>query len=248
MSEQAPRPEDTPAAAGPPGTGAAQEAPPFGDPSDPYEKRYNDLRSWTDRVTHETADLRREREDWQRERDLYQLAWTAEDEDTRRQAYEALGFTLEEEPSPSEPAEYDDPYAQLLARQEALEQRIAQRDQSEHEAQEVALIREISDERLKALAPDLDERSHNWLLAYAINALPALREVGVPVPVPDVKGALEEFQAWETERQKSWAESKRRAPYVTPGGQTATEVPTLDTHAQRTEYAVRKLQEAEQAE
>ena len=247
MSEQqAPRPEDTPAVAGPEGTPGAQEQPPYGDPNDPYEKRYNDLRSWTDRVSQESADLRQQQEDWQRERELYQLMNFAEDEDTRRQAAQALGFEFEQEDS-NEPAYYEDPYDAQSARMDALEQQWAERQLQEKEQSDVALMRAITDERMAQMAGDLDERSQNMILAYAINALPALNERGVPVPVPDIKGALDEFRAWETERQKAWVQSKR-APYVPPGGQEATEVPDLDSHQGRVDYALRQLQSAEQPE
>ena len=95
----------------------------------------------------------------------------------------------------------------------------------------------------------LDEEDQNWILERASN-LPALHDPSVrfpdgrPAPIPDIRGAYEAFQAWETKRQKNWANSKR-APYVPPGGQTATEVPNLDTHQGRVDYAVRQLQQAE---
>jgi hypothetical protein len=57
---------------------------------------------------------------------------------------------------------------------------------------------------------------------------------------------MEEFGLWETERQKNWAKSKRGAPYVPAGGQSANEVPNLDTHQGRVDYAMQKLAENEQ--
>jgi len=42
-----------------------------------------------------------------------------------------------------------------------------------------------------------------------------------------------------------WAKTKR-APYVSPGGQTATEVPNLDTHQGRMDFAAQKLMELEE--
>jgi len=128
MSEQTgPFTEDTPVVAGPEGTPGAQD-PPYGDPNDPYEKRYNDLRSWTDRTSQEASDLRREREEWQQERELYQLMNFAEDEDTRRQAAQALGHELEQEPE-----QPYDPYDNLQEQYQRLEQRVDERDQEAHE-------------------------------------------------------------------------------------------------------------------
>jgi hypothetical protein len=228
--QQVPASQETPAAAGPEGTGAAEQA------EVDWQKRYSDLQPEYTRSTQRLREL----EDREA---LYQLYLTAEDADTQRQALEQLGYELPEEEEFAEPVEYEDPYEELLVRQQALEQRIAQRDQADQETQENALIRAITDERMAAIE-GLDEDAHDWVLAYAINALPAIREPGVPVPLPDIQGAFEAFQEFETARQKGWAKSKR-APYVPPGGQTATEVPDLDSHQGRVDYAVRQLQQAE---
>lgn len=234
MSDQqvpAPQEQETPAAAGPEGTGAAEQA------EVDWRKRYDDLQPEYTRSTQRLRDME-SRERW------YELALTSEDEDTRRQAVEALGYTLEEqEEASSTTADYEDPYDALLSRQERVEQRLNERERAEQEAQENALIKAITDERLAQLE-GLDQEDQDWVLAYAINALPAVRDPSVPVPLPDISGAFEAFTARETERQKGWAKSKR-APYVTPGGQTATEVPNLDTHAGRVDHAVRQLQQAE---
>lgn len=234
----APQEQETPAAAGPEGTGAAEQA------EVDWRKRYSDLQPEYTRTTQRVREME-DRERW------YELALTSEDADTRRQAVEALGYMLEEqEEASSETADYEDPYLALLDRQERIEQRLSERDRTEQEAQENALIGVASNERLAELCGDLDERSQNFILSYAINALPAQLDPsrrlpnGQPLPVPDIKGALEEFGLWESERQKGWAQSKR-APYVSPGGQTATEVPDLDSHSGRVDYAVRQLQQAE---
>ena len=133
----------------------------------------------------------------------------------------------------------------LNARQERVEQQLAEQQQADREARETALIKAHTDERLASL-DGLDQEDQDWVLAYAINALPAVREPGVPVPLPDIAGAFEAFEVRETERQKRWAQTKR-APYVTPGGQTATEVPDLDTHQGRVDYALRQLNAGEEA-
>jgi hypothetical protein len=235
--QQAPVPEgqDTPAAAGPEGTGAAEQA------EVDWQKRYSDLQPEYTRTSQEAAELR----NW---RQWAELAFTSEDADTRRQALEALGYQVEEpeEEPVDQAAEYEDPYEHLLTRQEQVEQRLAEREQAEQEARENALIKAYTDERLAQL-DGLSEEDQDWVLAYAINAMPAVREPGVPVPLPDVKGAFEVFQSRETERQKQWAQTKR-APYVPPGGQTATEVPDLESHQGRVDYAVRQLQQAEAQE
>lgn len=225
--------QETPAAAGPEGSGAAEQA------EVDWQKRYSDLQPEYTRSTQ----LVREMEDRER---WYQLALTSEDADTRRQAVEALGYSLEEEEeASSETAEYEDPYVALLARQERVEQQLAERNQADQEARENALIKAHTDERLAALE-GLDSEDQDWVLAYAINALPAVRDPDVPVPLPDIAGAFEAFTNRETERQKRWAQTKR-APYVPPGGTTATEVPDLDTHQGRVDYALRQLNTGEEA-
>ena len=231
--QQVPPSEDTPAAAGPEGTGAAEQA-------EDWQLRYQNLQPEYTRSTQRVKELE-DREAW------FQLALTSEDADTRRQAVEALGFQLEEEEEqPYFEESAQDPYVDLLNRQERMEQRLDERDRAERESQENALIKAFTDDRLSRLE-GLAEEDQDWVLAYAINALPAVREPGVPVPLPDISGAYEAFQARETARQKSWAETKR-APYVPPGGQTATEVPDLDTHQGRVDYAVRQLQQGEAME
>jgi hypothetical protein len=233
--QQAPPVADTPAVAGPdqaPGT--AQEQPEVN-----WEKRYQDLQPEYTRTTQQL----REYEERNR---LYDLAMTAEDEDTRRQALEALGYEIPEAEDP-EPAEYEDPYEELRSRQERLEQQFQQDQQATREQIEGQLISELATERLTALG--VPEADHDLVLAYAINALPPKQQPpGSPVRVlPDVEGAVEFFQAREAERQKEWAKTKR-APYVASGGSDATQAPQLPpdaNHEQRMEYAKRRLMEME---
>ena len=104
---------------------------------------------------------------------------------------------------------------------------MTQREQQEEEAARTDLIRSITDERLSQL-PDLAAEDQDWILAYAVNALPALHEPGMPVPLPDIRAAYDVFAARELERQKAWAKTKR-APYVSPGGRDATEAPDPGT-------------------
>jgi hypothetical protein len=239
MSEQQAPPTrtDTPAVAGP------TEAPGTQDQATQdidWQKRYSDLQPEYTRATQELKELQ-ERQQW------WELYATSEDPDTQRQALEALGYELPDQPDEElDPAEYEDPYEELSARQQALEQQFQERTQAEQQSQEAALIRAITDERLEQL-DGLTEADQDWVLAYAINALPPVREPGVPVPLPDVRAAYEVFQARETERQKQWASTKR-APYVPPGGRTANEVPDRSTHEGRVAYGMQRLYERQNAE
>lgn len=235
MSEQAPAPQDTPAVVGPEGTPDTAEQT---QQEIDWQRRYVDLQPEYTRATQRTRELEQRQE-------YYELALTSDDPDTRRQAIEALGYAYEDsDESPNEPV-YEDPYDSLRADMDAVRADLAQRDRAQQEAQENALIGALTQERLQAL-DGLATEDQDWVLAYAINALPAVREAGVPVPVPDIQGAYDVFIARETERQKAWAKTKR-APYVPSGGLTATEVPNLDTHQGRVDYAMQKLAEHEQA-
>lgn len=234
MSEQqAPSHEDKPAVAGPTADTGAQEQ-----DLGWWQNQYKEIQAGYTRGQQRIKEL----EDQHR---WYETALTSEDADTRRQAIEALGYALpeaEEAYEEEQPLDYDnDPYEALRAELDSVKESLAQRTESEHEAAREALMLELTSARLDELE-GLDEQDQNWVLAYATHALPAVREPGVPVPLPDIRGAYEAFVARETERQKQWATTKR-SPYVAPGGQEATEVPDLDTHQGRVDFALRQLQD-----
>ena len=88
---------------------------------------------------------------------------------------------------------------------------------------------------------ELDQDDQDWVLAYAINALPITEE-----GLPDIEQAHQVFAARETERQRNWAQTKR-APRISPHGQPATEVPNLDDRQERQDCIVRRMLENEQA-
>lgn len=236
MSEQDSH-EEIPAVAGPEGTpGAADGQPPYGDPNDPYEKRYNDLRAWTDRVSNEAAELRQEREQWQQHQGLYDLMLNADDEDTRRQAAEALGYEFEEE----QQAEPDDPFQTLNERLERIEQAQTQRQDAESEREYAQAVRGVIDERLEELMPDAGEAAQNMVFAYALNALPVGDD-----GLPDLPGALAAFQQLLGAEQEAWAKTKR-APALNLNGQTGTQVPNLDNDQERQAYMAARLQAGDQ--
>ena len=241
MSDQQAPPNgtDTPAVAGPnEAPGAAQ---PHQDHADPYEKRYNDLRPEFDRATAERNQLA-ERQQW------YEIALTTEDEDTRRQALEALGYELpedeyaDEEFDPS--AEYEDPYDDRIQR---IEQRFEQQDQEQAQAMEADFVSGYAHDQLDQLGIGRDDNETRQLIFERALSLPPLPpSPGMPTGwLPDMKTAHEQFQAWENARMKQWASTKR-APYVSPGGRDATEAPVLGrdaTHEQRVAFAAQKYQE-----
>jgi len=232
--QQPPAPQDTAAVAGPteaPGT--AQDTQEVN-----WEKRYQDLQPEYTRTTQQLRELEQQKQ-W------YELALTTDDPDTQRQAFEALGYELPQQEEEFEPVEYDDPIEELRAELGSVRQEVDQRNEAMRLAEEGALIREFTDERLNSLE-GLAPEDHDMVLAYAINALPPKRLPGVPVPLPDVEGAFEYFQQREVERQKQWAKTKK-APYVMPGGVTADPVPDPGTgHNARMNRAMRSVYEAQE--
>jgi hypothetical protein len=216
---------EAPGVAGPEsGTGTAEQA---AQAEVDWQKRYADLQPEYTRATQENAELKRQQE-------LYDLLISSDDEATRRQVAERLGYVLEDEPS-NEP-DYEDPLAKYDERLGRIEESMTQRQQDENDAAYAAEVRTQVDAKLEQLG--LDTGDQDWVLAYAINALPVTQE-----GLPDIEQAHRIFTERETERQRLWARNKRSAPQIAPNGQAATEVPNLDDRQQRQEWMVRRMQE-----
>ena len=232
MSEQAGPDYGAPAVAGPEGApGTAEQAT---QAEIDWAKRYADLQPEYTRTTQENAALRQREE-------LYDLLVSTDDPDTRRQVAERLGYQLAGEEDQSQSFEDTEPWEVYDQRLAALEQQQATREQAEAEAERAREVRGVLDERLDQL-PGLDREDQDWVLAYAINALPVADD-----GYPDIGKAFEVFQERDNARQRKWAQTKRGAPHVPSNGQAATEVPNLDNRQDRIDYAVRRLQENEQA-
>lgn len=228
MGDQGLSEENTPAVAGPGGTGEAEQV---AQPEVPWQQRYTDLQAEYTRSQQENAEMRRQQE-------LYDLLVSTEDADTRRQVAERLGYQLEEEAQAAVP-DPDNPLAVYDERIARLEQQATARQQAELEATHAADVRTRVDAQLEKLGIDRDDQ--DWVLAYAINALPPTQD-----GLPDVEQANQVFQAREDARQKAWAGTKR-APHISPNGQAATEVPNLDDRNERWAYMARRMNEGEPA-
>lgn len=226
MSDQGLSDENTPAVAGPEGAAGQQT-----EAEVDWQKRYTDLQSEYTRTTQEIADHRRERE-------LYDMLVSTDDADTRRRVAEQLGYTLEAEtPDEFDP---DNPFSAYEDRIGKLEAALSSRDQREAEDAYAQQVRLVCDERLDSLGIDKDDQ--DWVLAYAINALPVGND-----GMPDIAQAHAVFNAREDARQKRWATTKRQAPRISPNGQTATEVPNLDDRQQRVDWMTQRWQDGQQS-
>jgi hypothetical protein len=227
MSEQqAPENQDTSAVAGPiEAPGATQEQQEID-----WQKRHQDLQPEYTRVTQEAAQLR------ERNALYEQMVDPDVDADTRRQAAAALGYELpdEEEFTPAE--EYDDPNEARLAELERFRDEQRELLARQQEEQQVQQLHSWMDSQL-AQEKSLSDQDRGIIKRLAATS-------DWKDGRPDVEGALQEFQSWELGRQKQWRNTKR-APYVSPGGQSANEVPDLSSHDGRVQYAMQKWQEAQ---
>lgn len=195
------------------------------DPAAPevnWEQRYTDTQAAFTRASQEAAALRAEQERLQ------------SDPDAQRAFFQSLGYEIEE---PDQG--YQDPTATELA---ALRQQVSElsgwKDNltaEQQQAQQLAVINASVEEQFRSTAPDLDPATREWVETRALG-LPA-RDDGMP----DIQGAYQAFQAWETERQKQWAQTKRTAPRFSPGGKEGTQAPDLDNDDVRRAYMAQQL-------
>jgi hypothetical protein len=205
MSEQAPQSEDTPTVDTPQGTGTEDQAAAElggalqGGPSMGHPRGAG-------KVPARAAGA-----DWSKR--------SSPTMPTRRQAFEALGLELADETE--DDTRTRTRRTQLAKRLEALEAQIQQRDQ---QAQQAAADRSDRAARRAAarVADGLDESDREWIVNTAV-AMPPTAD-----GMPDIKAAFEKFTAWETERQKKWAKTKRTHAF-SPVGEAGTQQPDLGT-------------------
>lgn len=217
--QEAPESQDTPSQ-------VEESAPEEGTPeesteqpeSDPFEKRYNDLRPEYDRKSQTLSQYE----------EFFQAL---SDPETQAEALQAIGLELEgDEESDEEGFDYDDDPDERI---EQIEAYLAEQEEA---AQEEAVLDEAEEhvaETLSELDPD-DSFSDDYV-DLLISAAPEDDD-----GFPDVKAAHEQFQReFETQREK-WVESKRRAPQV-GSGSSPSHQPDLDNAEQRRDYIAQRL-------
>jgi len=209
MPEQDPQAPlvDTPEQSAPTGTPDTQQI--------DWEKRYNDLRPQFDRTTQELSRLN--------------------DEEYRRQLMAQWGYEVEDEPP--DQGLYVDPTEELRRELDDLKQWRDQRTQAEQEAEMLNKITSSVNDQFKAVAPDLDEATREWVTTRALNMDP--REDGMP----DIQGAVNDYNAWVESQQKQWEQARKRPrpPHVPPGGQAGTDAPNLDDREARRAWMAEQL-------
>jgi len=222
--QQAPTDVDTPAVAGPteaPGT--AQDQPQVPEGYVP-EQRYKDVQAEYTRSQQAYREAEN-REQW------YRTLVTTDDPDIQRQAAEILGIELDdgEEYADGQLDEFtqEDPYDQRIR---ALEERYsAQEQQAMAQQEQQALLADAEAQFNQLGMPWTDDpmgQETRQIIFERALSLPRLPPApGQPRDgLLDIQTAHEQFQAWENNRMKTWAKTKR-APYVPPGGLPANEVP-----------------------
>lgn len=216
MSEETTAPDeiqDTPTTAAPEDTGHAAEG------TIDYAGRYNDLRS-----------------EFDRRNDLLSRAKQGDAE-----ALSELGFELydDTEDTPAQADEFD-PFdheylQQYIAQQvqQGVEQALTpfQQQQQQQEVEIASATRLHAIPGFEDYAPE--DQDTIWELAKALPPQPD--------GTYDVEGAFERLTGVVDRRLSKYADGKKRAPKVTPGGQAATEVPDLDDEAARQRYMAERL-------
>lgn len=181
-----------------------------------WQKRYNDLRPQFDRTNQQLAQLN--------------------DEEHRRQLMAEWGYEIED-PAEQQQYAYEDPNAELRQQIAELAEWKNTQEQQRQQAQQLEQITSSVAEQFKAVDPNLDEDDREWITTRALNMDP--RDDGMP----DIAGAYQAFQGWETQRQQRWEQARKRPkpPHVPPGGQAGTDAPNLDDRQARRTHMAEQL-------
>lgn len=194
----------------------APSAPDTGTPEQQidWQKRYNDLRPQFDRTNQQLAQLN--------------------DEEHRRQLMAEWGYEVEE-PAPEQG--WADPNEELAQQVAELREWKEQRTQAEREQEQLQQITASVDAQFKEAATDLDAATREWVTTRALNMDP--RQDGMP----DIQGALTEYQTWVQAQQQQWEEARKRprAPKIASGGQEGTSAPNLNDREQRRAFMAEQL-------
>lgn len=195
---------------------SSQESPP------PWGEDFDPQRAWS------TIQHQRQRE-VELEQQVKEFSRLREDPDALNQFLSELGYELADTDEDEDPEfDPDDPFQKL----EALEQKILEREQREHEAAEKAQLAQAVEMATKRMEEDLDaiggldELQREWIVEKALTLEPTAEGV------PDIKAAYAKYTALVDAEKKRWAGSKDTS-HVSPVGTSANQVPDLSDETQR---------------
>jgi hypothetical protein len=194
-----------------------------------WQKRYGDLQPEYTRATQEAAALRQREEN-------YKALLYADDQDTRRQAAQALGIELADEEI--DDTQYADPTDQLRRELEQLKQQFTGDLSARQQQEQIAVLEGIAEQNMDHLGVPKDDAVRDWIVSRAV-ALPA-----TPEGHPNVEAAYQEFQQLIDSQKKQWASTKRTQHFA-PGGGEGTQAPDLSTHSGRVQHMLSRLQSDE---
>jgi hypothetical protein len=183
-----------------------------------WEERYKEAQSWGTKAAQEAAQLKAQLSDPE-----YQAQLMAQ-----------WGYEVEQ-PEPEQG--WVDPTDELRQQLTELQEWKNAQEQQRQQQQQLDQITQSVAQQFQTAAPDLDEPTREWVTTRALNMDP--REDGMP----DITGALNDYNAWVQEQQKQWEESRRRPrpPHVPPGGQAASSAPDLTDRQARRQHMAEQL-------
>lgn len=221
QAQQPPENADTPEQ----GTGTTEQA--QAEQATDWERRYKDLQAEYTRTSQEHTQAK-----------ALLDALQSDDADTRLRAARQLGYEFADE-ADDDTQQHDDDDEPYLTREEWQSYQAAQREQANEAAEQarqaewLARAEQHVEASLDAI-DGLDKSDRDWIVGRAMALAPT------PEGMPDIQAAHKEFAAWEQQRMKKWAASKK-AHYFSPVGGEGTQQPDLDTHEGRVQYALGRL-------
>lgn len=208
-------------------------------PSENWEDRYKDAQAWGTRLAQERAELEAEAQ--------IARALRSDDPQQQRQALEALGYQVPDEPEDTPPNGLDPQIAAKLAKVDELEQWRNSTVEEQTREQNYAQYRAMTDPQLEGMG--VPDGLRDMVAEVALDLPPLQTPQG---PRPDLAAAMQQVEAMaehfaalpavQTAVKKSWKNTKPSAAFTSPGGAEGTQVPDLTDREARQQYQLARFQ------
>lgn len=198
-----------------------------------WEDRYKEAQAWGTKSSQEAAQYRQLIE-----------ALQSDDPDTRSYAAQVLGLQLAQQQQHTDDEFEDDPLAEINQRINEIDQ---WRQQTMSQAQQQATEQrdvEVIGNGLGQLSEQLGRKLTDKEVQLLGDAAWANRD---EQGLPNISQVIELFTGIRTEDQRSWAQGKRQAPFVSSSGQEATHAPDLSDDRQRQAWMAQQLADRDAA-